>query len=231
MKQPQANDPDALRAAISAWWDDESHGDHKALEAMLDDVEQVDSRTRDYDLIASRVRGESFQTKDLLGAINARLDELPSDERPMADNVVAFPERGLLRQRRVWQGAVAASLFAAVTAVGLTLSTGEDPAGEGVAPMQAEGLTANDRAVMASLNDEAMPENAFPASVLSSRIPTGDYAVPVSSLPGRTPQLPDWATGRSSQGADPYVVTHYRTAAPEFGVTGPEARVATLGRE
>ena len=229
MRQPQANDPETLRAAISAWWDDESHGDDKALEAMLDDVEQVDSQTRDYDLIASHIRGESFQTKDLLGGINARLDELPSNEQPNGDNVVAFPDRGL-RQRRVWQGAVAASLFAAVTAVGLTLSTGEDPAGEGVAPMQAEGLTANDRAVMASLNDEAMPEDVSPASVLTSQSPVG-HAVPASSSPAHTPQLPDWATGRSSGGADPYVVTHYRTAAPEFGTTGPEARAATFGRE
>ncbi|WP_156413994.1 MULTISPECIES: RseA family anti-sigma factor [unclassified Guyparkeria] len=228
MTKRHANDSDTLRTAISAWWDDESHDD-KALEAMLDDVEQVGSRTRDYDLVGSHVRGESFETRDLLGAINARLDELPSDERPQADNVVAFPHRRL-RQRRVWQGAVAASLFAAVTAVGLTLSTGEDPTGEGVAPMQAEGLTANDRAVMASLNDEAMPEDASPASLLATQSPVG-HALPASSSPASTPQLPDWATGRSSTGADPYVVTHYRTAAPESGTTGPEARAATFGRE
>lgn len=228
MTKRHANDPETLRTATSAWWDDEAHDD-KALEAMLDDVEQVGARTRDYDLIGSHIRGESFQTRDLLGAINARLDELPSDEQPRADNVVAFPNRGL-RQRRVWQGAVAASLFAAVTAVGLTLSTGDDPAGEGVAPMQAEGLTANDRAVMASLNDEAMPEDASPASVLATQSPVG-HVVPASSSPASTPQLPDWATGRSSRGADPYVVTHYRTAAPESGTTGPEARAATFGRE
>mgnify|MGYP006310719301 FL=1 len=47
MRQPQANDPDNVRAAISAWWDDESAGNEKALAAMLDDVEQVDARTRD----------------------------------------------------------------------------------------------------------------------------------------------------------------------------------------
>jgi hypothetical protein len=229
MRQPQANDPDNVRAAISAWWDDESAGNEKALAAMLDDVEQVDARTRDYDLIASRIRGESFQTRDLLGAINARLDELPGDEQPQGDNVVAFPDRGV-RQRRVWQGAVAASLFAAVTAVGLTLSTGEDPVGEGIAPIQAEGLTANDRAVMASLNDEAMPDDASPASVSVTQSPVG-HAVPASSSPAHSPQLPDWATGRRSGGADPYVVTHYRTAAPEFGTTGPEARAATFGRE
>ena len=228
MTKRHANDSETLRTAISAWWDDESRDD-KALEAMLDDVEQVGSRTRDYDLVGSHIRGESFQTRDLLGAINARLDELPSEEQPKADNVVAFPHHRL-RQRRVWQGAVAASLFAAVTAVGLTLSTGEDPAGESVSPMQAEGLTANDRAVMASLNDEAMPEDASPASVLANQSPVG-HALPASSSPASTPQLPDWATGRSSGGADPYVVTHYRTAAPESGTTGPEARAATFGRE
>ena len=229
MRQTQANDPDTVREAISAWWDDESHGNDRTLEAMLDDVEQVEARTRAYDLIASRIRAESHQTSDLLAAINARLDELPSDEQSQADNVVAFPDRGL-RQRRVWQGAVAASLFAAVTAVGLTLSTGKDPSAEGIAPMQAEGLTANDRAVMASLNDRAMPEDASPASVLAGQSPVG-HAIPASSSPAHSPQLPDWATGRRSGGADPYVVTHYRTAAPEFGPTGPEARAATFGRE
>ena len=229
MTERHAYDPETLGTAISAWWDDESHGDEKGLNAMLDDVGQVGSQTRNYDRVGSHIRGESFQTRDLLGAINARLDELPSDERPKADNVVAFPKRGL-RQRRVWQGAVAASLFAAVTAVGLTLSTGEKPSSEGVAPMQAEGLTANDRAVMASLNEETVPEDVSPASVLATQSPVG-HAVPASSSPASTQQLPDWATGRSSRGADPYVVTHYRTAAPESGTTGPEARAATFGRE
>lgn len=229
MTQRHVNDRENLRAAISAWWDDEPHNHDEAFEAMLDDVEEVDARTRDYDLIASRVRGESFQTRDLLGAINARLDELPDEEQPKGDNVIAFPDRGL-RQRRVWQGAVAASLFAAVTAVGLTLSTGDETTGTGVAPMQAEGLTANDRAVMASLNDEAVPGDASPASVLANQSPVGNV-LPASSSPASTTQLPDWATGRSSRGADPYVVTHYRTATPEFGTTGPEARAATFGRE
>ncbi|MCL7743823.1 hypothetical protein LV476_02500 [Guyparkeria hydrothermalis] len=229
MKQRHANDPDALRAAISAWWDDESHGNDKALESMLDGVEQVDSRTQNYDLIGSRIRGESFQTKDLLGAINARLDELPSDEQSAGDNVVLFPDRGAL-QRRLWQGAMAASLFAAVTAVGLTLYTGNDPAGDSVAPMQAKAPTPNDRAVKASLNDDSVPQGASLASVVATQSPAG-RAVPASSSPASTPELPDWATGRSSGGADPYVVTHYRTAAPEFGTTGPEARAATFGRE
>ena len=229
MTQRHANDSETLHAAISAWWDDEPLENERALQTMLDEVDDVDARTRDYDRIASRIRGESFQTRDLLGTINARLDELPDEEQPKADNVVAFPERRL-RQRRVWQGAVAASLFAAVTAVGLTLSTGDEPGGAGVAPMQAEGLTANDKAVMASLNDEAIPGDASPASVLANQSPVG-HVLPASSSPASTSQLPDWATGRSSRGADPYVVTHYRTATPEFGTTGPEARAATFGRE
>jgi len=229
MRQPQANDPDTLREAVSAWWDDESHGERNAIESMLDDVDGVDARTRHYDLIASRIRGESFQTRDLLGAINARLDDLPGDEQPSADNVVALPVRRW-RRGRVWQGAVAASLFAAVTAVGLTLSTSDEPAGTGIAPMQVQGLTANDRAVMASLNDEAMPEEASPAAVLAAQSPLS-HAVPASSSAAHAQQLPDWATGRRSGGADPYVVTHYRTAAPEFGTTGPEARAATFGRD
>lgn len=228
MKQRHTTDPEALHATISAWWDDESHDNQKALGAMLESVDEVDSRTRDYDLIGSQIRGESFQTKDLLGAINARIDELPSDEQPARGNVVRFPDRGVL-QRRVWQGAMAASLFAAVTAVGLTLYVGNESTGEGVAPMQAKAPTPNDRAVKASLNDDSVAEGASPASVAATQSPA--QAVPASSSPATTPDLPDWATGRSSGSADPYVMTHYRTAAPESGTTGPEARAATFGRE
>lgn len=231
MKQRHTNDSDALRTTISEWWDDEWHGDDKALEALLDSVDEVDGRTRSYDRIGSHVRGESLETRDLLGSINARLDALPADEHPEAGKVVPFPARGM-KQRRVWQGAVAASLFAAVTAVGLTLSTGDRQDGQGVAPMQATGLTPNDRAVMASLNGEGVPEGASPASVIANQSPVGGgHAITASTSPASTSKLPDWATGHSSRGADPYVVTHYRMASPEFGTTGPEARAATFGRE
>ncbi|HER19427.1 MAG: hypothetical protein JXJ30_09240 [Halothiobacillaceae bacterium] len=231
MSKQYANNPETLRHAISAWWDDEPLDD-KTLDAMLGDIGQVRCHAGAYECIGSRIRGESFLTRNLLDGINERLDELPDAEhrnRGDRGSVVAFPSRAV-RQRRVWQGAIAASLFAAVTAVGLTVSLSEDPAAEGVAPMQAEGLTENDRAVMASLNEQAMPEGVSPATVRPEQSTVGK-AVPASSSPAGAAQLPDWATGQSSRGADPYVVTHYRTAAPEFGTTGPEARAATFGRE
>lgn len=237
MKQQHTDDSQTLRTAISSWWDDELRDDDKALEALLADTDAVRAQTHDYDRIGRCVRGESLETRDLLGAINARLDELPDSDRPKADNktdkVIPFPPR-VMRQRRVWQGAMVASLFAAVVAVGLTLSSDGQQKNQGVAPMQASGPTPNDRAVMASLNGNEVPEGASPISLQTDLDPgnnLGGQTVTTSTAAGSALALPDWATGSTGRGTNPYVVTHYRLASPEFGTTGPEARAASFGRE
>lgn len=230
MKQRQANEPTTLRDTVSDWWDDEWRADDREIDVLLADIDGVRSQTRDYDLIGGRLRGEPLATRDLLDSINARLDEIPDTERPGGGKVVSLASARNWQTRRVWQGAVAASLFAAVTAVGLTLSTGERSAVEGKAPMQAETQTDNDRAVMASLNAQQLPEDASPAAVASAK-PQQSRVIQASTAPSNATKLPDWATGRSNSGPDPYVVTHYRTASPEFGTTGPEARAATFDRQ
>ncbi len=229
MKQLQKNEPTTLRDTVSDWWDDEWRGSDSEIDALLADIEGVRSKTRDYDLIGSRLRGESLGTRDLLDSINARLDQIPDAERPGGGKVVSLNAARSWRGRRVWQGAIAASLFAAVTAVGLTLSTGDHDEVDGAAPMQAEGPTDNDRAVMASLNAQEVPEGASPAAVVSDR--QQSRVIQASSVSDNGPKLPDWATGRDRSGPDPYVVTHYRMAAPEFGTAGPEARAATLDQK
>ncbi len=226
MKQRQANEPTILRDTISDWWDDEWQADEREVDALLADVDGVRARTRSYDLIGGRLRGEPLATRDLLDSINARLDEIPDAERPGGGKVVALSSARNWQNRRVWQGAMAASLFAAVTAVGLTLSTGDRTAVNGEAPMQAEGPTDNDRAVMASLNAQKMPENASPAAIAATT--QQGRVIQASTISNNARKLPDWATGRSDAGPDPYVVTHYRMASPEFGTTGPEARAATF---
>ncbi|RRQ24022.1 hypothetical protein D5687_04625 [Guyparkeria sp. SCN-R1] len=229
MKQRQANDPTTLRDTVSDWWDDEWQAGEREIDALLADVDGVRSHTRDYDLIGSRLRGEPLVTRDLLDSINARLDEIPDAERPGGGKVVSLSTARNWQSRRVWQGAMAASLFAAVTAVGLTLSTGERSAVDVETPMQAEGETDNDRAVMASLNAQQLPEDASPAALAAKAQQSG--VVQVSTAPSNGSKLPDWATGRSGAGPDPYVVTHYRMASPEFGTTGPEARATTFDRK
>ncbi|MGM0690723.1 MAG: hypothetical protein ACQES3_04195 [Pseudomonadota bacterium] len=229
MKQRQANESKTLRGTVSDWWDDESRADDQEIDALLADVDGVRSHTRDFDLIGGRLRGEPLATRDLLDSINAQLDEIPDAERPCGGKVVSLPRVRSWQNRRVWQGAVAASLFAAVTAVGLTLSTGERAPVDGQAPMQAEGQTDNDRAVMASLNAQELPEGASPATVAAK--PQQSRVIEASTAPSTATKLPDWATGRSNSGPDPYVVTHYRMASPEFGTTGPEARAATFDRK
>lgn len=226
MKQRHANESTTLRDTVSEWWDDEWRADDSEVDTLLSDVEGVRSRTRGYELIGNRLRGESFETRDLLGSINARLDEIPENERPGGGKVVSLDSARSWRHRRVWQGAIAASLFAAVTAVGLTLSTGDR---SGVEPMQAEGPTDNDRAVMASLNALELPKDVSPAAIASN--PQQSRVVQASTAPANASKLPDWATGRSNSGPDPYVVTHYRMASPEFGTTGPEARAATFDQK
>lgn len=229
MKQQQANEPTSLRDTVSDWWDDEWRAEDREIDALLADIDGVRSHTRDYDLIGGRLRGEPLATRDLLDSINARLDEIPDAERPGGGKVVSLASARHWSTRRVWQGAMAASLFAAVTAVGLTLSTGERATVDGKAPMQATAPTDNDRAVMASLNAQEVPEGASPAAVAAK--PQQSRVIQASTAPGNAAKLPDWATGRSSSGPDPYVVTHYRMASPEFGTTGPEARAATFDRK
>jgi len=229
MKQRQANEPTSLRDTISDWWDDEWRADDREIDALLADIDGVRSHTHDYDLIGSRLRGEPLATRDLLHSINARLDEIPDAERPGGGKVVSLASARSWPTRRVWQGAVAASLFAAVTAVGLTLSTGEHSSVDGKAPMQAAAPTDNDRAVMASLNAQELPEDASPAAIATK--PQQSRVIQASMAPNNASKLPDWATGRSNSGPDPYVVTHYRMASPEFGTTGPEARAAAFDRK
>lgn len=225
MKQRHANESTTSGEIVSAWWDDEWRGDDAELEALLSDVEGVRSRSLVYERIGSRLRGESLETRDLLDSIDARLDEIPANERPGGGRVISLDSVRARRHRRFWQGAIAASLFAAVTAVGLTLSTGDR---NGVEPMQAEGPTRNDRAVMASLNAPEVPEGASPAMIQRDRSPS--RVVRASAAPVEAAELPDWATGRGRSGPDPYVMTHYRLASPDFGTTGPEARAATFGQ-
>lgn len=225
MKQRHANESTTSRDLVSEWWDDEWRGGVSEVETLLSDVEGVRSRTRVYELIGSRLRGESLETRDLLDSINARLDEIPENERPGGGKVVSLDSARSWRHRRLWQGAIAASLFAAVTAVGLTLSTDDRT---GIEPMQAEGPTENDRAVMASLNAQELPKGASPASVTNEA--SRSRLIQASTSPANAAELPDWATGRSSSGPDPYVVTHYRMASPDFGTTGPEVRAATFGQ-
>ncbi|MFN2381315.1 MAG: hypothetical protein ABR561_02020 [Guyparkeria sp.] len=229
MKQRQANAATNLRDTVSDWWDDEWQADERELDALLSDIDGVRSHARDYDLIGSRLRGEPLATRDLLDSINVRIDDIPDAERPGGGKVVSLPPARTWKNHRVWQGAIAASLFAAVAAVGLTLSTGERSPVQGEAPMQATAPTDNDRAVMASLNTQKVPEDASPSAALSN--PQQSRVIQASSASSNGSKLPDWATGRSNMGPDPYVVTHYRMASPEFGTTGPEARAATFDRK
>ncbi|MFP4251119.1 MAG: hypothetical protein ACOCY2_01635 [Guyparkeria sp.] len=226
MKQRQANQTTSLRVTVSDWWDDESRAGETEIDSLLADIDGVRAHTRNYDLIGSRLRGEALATRDLLDSINARLDEIPENERPGGGKVVSLAAARSWRGRRVWLGAVAASLFAAVTAVGLTLST-EDRSG--VEPMQAEGPTDNDRAVMASLNAQDVPKDASPAAAAVN--PQQSRVVQASAASGSNTKLPDWATGGGNTGPDPYVVTHYRMATPEFGTTAPEARAAAFDQK
>lgn len=229
MNQRQTNDPTTLRDTVSDWWDDEWRADEREIDALLADIDGVRAHTRGYDLIGSRVRGEPLATRDLLDPINARLDGIPDAERPGGSKVVSLSTARNWRTRRVWQGAMAASLFAAVTAVGLTLSTGERSAVEGEAPTQASAPTDNDRAVMASLNEQDLPEDVSPAAVAAN--PQQSRVIQTSAAPGNGSKLPDWARGRNNSGPNPYVATQYRVVSPEFGTNGPEARTATLDRK
>ncbi len=228
MKQRQANEPTTLRNTVSDWWDDEWRADEREIDALLADIDGVRGHTRGYDLIGGRLRGEPLATRDLLDSINARLDEIPDAERPGGGKVVSLFAPRHWQNRRVWQGAMAASLFAAVTAVGLTLSTGDRSVVDGEAPMQAAAPTENDRAVMASLNAQGLSGDVSPAALAVN--PQQSRVIQASTAPGNGSKLPDWARGRSNSGPNPYVVTHYRVASPELGTTGPEARAATLDR-
>lgn len=216
---------------VSEWWDDELRGDHDWVEVLAEDVELTRERARLYDLIGSQMRGEAHPTHDMLDTINARLDQIPVAERPGRGNVISLDAARTRRMRRVWQGAVAASLFAAVTAIGLTLSTTErSPSGD-TPPLQASAPTENDRAVMASLHADEVPAGASPVveAPISPLAAIDDEAM--SSKVSSRVTLPDWARGGSASRSDPYVVTHYRTASPEFGTVMPEARAAAFGRE
>lgn len=227
----QADGSASTSEVISEWWDDELRGDHDWVEVLAEEVELTRERARLYDLIGSRMRGEAHPTQDMLDTINARLDQIPAIERPGRGNVISLDSARTRRMRRVWQGAVAASLFAAVTAIGLTLSTTERSPSGGTTPMQASAPTENDRAVMASLHTDEVPAGASPVVEAPISPLAAIDGEGMSSKVSNRVALPDWARGGSSSRSDPYVVTHYRTASPEFGTVMPEARAAAFGRE
>ncbi len=227
----QAHGSASTSEVISEWWDDELHGAHDWVEALAEDVELTRERARLYDLIGSRLRGDAHPTHDMLDGINARLDQIPAAEHPGRGNVISLDAARTRRLRRVWQGAIAASLFAAVTAVGLTLSTTGHSPSDSTTPLQASAPTENDRAVMASLHADEVPAGASPVVEAPISPLAAIDGEGMSSKVSNRVTLPDWARGGSSNRSDPYVVTHYRTASPEFGTVMPEARAAAFARE
>lgn len=229
--EEQADGAASTSEVISEWWDDELRDDHDWVEALAEDVEFTRERARLYDMVGSRLRGETHPTHDMLDAINARLDQIPAAERPGRGNVLSLDAARTRRLRRVWQGAIAASLFAAVTAIGLTLSTSERSPSGGTTPLQASAPTENDRAVMASLHADEVPAGASPVGDAPISPLAAIDGEGMSSKVSNRVALPDWARGGSSSRTDPYVVTHYRTASPEFGTVMPEARAAAFGRQ
>ncbi len=232
MKQRQASDSATIDAVVSDWWDDELSGKGRWADDLIEHRDLVHDKARLFELIGNRVRGEEEPTRDLLAAVNARLDELPADEIAGGEKVLSLDAARARRRQRVFQGAVAASLFAAVTAVGLSITTSDQDRVPGEVPAQASGPTENDRAVMASLKANEVPEEVSPVTRGAQ-----DGATTLASSNGSNgrssaeSKLPDWATGGSSQDSDPYVITHYRAASTEFGTVMPEVRAAALERE
>ncbi|MFO7583000.1 hypothetical protein [Guyparkeria sp.] len=233
MKQRQANDSATIDAVVSDWWDDELSGRGRWADELIEHRDSVHEKARLYELIGNRVRGEEEPTRDLLAAVNARLDELPTDELSGAAKVVSLDAARAKRRQRVVQGAVAASLFAAVTAVGLTITTSDRGTVPGEVPAQATGPTENDRAVMATLNANDVPEEVSPVAASGARDEATVVAVNngASSRSSSESKLPAWATGGSATDSDPYVITHYRAASSEFGAVMPEVRAAAFERE
>ncbi|MFP4639230.1 MAG: hypothetical protein ACOC8M_02745 [Guyparkeria sp.] len=233
MKQRQADDSATIDAVVSDWWDDELSGNGRWADELIEHRDSVHEKARLFELIGNRVRGEEQPTRDLLAAINARLDELPADELPGSGKVVSMEIARAKRRQRVLQGAVAASLFAAVAAVGLSITTSDRGSTPGEVPAQASGPTENDRAVMASLKaNNDVPEEVSPvAGGAQDDATTLAASNGGSSRSSAESKLPAWATGGGSSDSDPYVITHYRAASSEFGTVMPEVRAAAFERE
>lgn len=212
---------------LSSWWDDEPVSeDAGELHWLLTETDhnRLRHKLRGYQALQSQLHNQPANPPDLLSAISSQLDQIDAERAAQPQQswqlkADQFRDPGANQKRflppALRAPAMAASVIIGMLAVGVVFFNGPQQTPLSTTVQQAQGPSANDQALQATL--ESVAQTPQMLSFNDSTPPENTRTVQ-SATRNVAAELPDWAqSGSVETASDPYLTTHYRTTAPEYG--------------